>query len=164
MSKTNYTILLEDKIKEIVMIMRQMFKNIDNNIYNQLTEEYEEELLGLCRLIPSDWSKGVYASFSVAMDVIDSVDWSKIATTIDKHPEARIWFDIDVEQTFRNFLIERTHYSNKIKASVLKICQKFKPIFDGLNIMIKNPTPLLHRITILRETTQEHADILNKIM
>ena len=164
MPKTNYTKLLEEKVKEIILTMRQMFKNIDNHIYNQLTEEYEEELLGLCRLIPSDWSEGVYASFSVFMDVIDAMDWSKIATTINKYPKARIWFDVDVEQVFKNFLVERTQYSNSVKASVLKICEKFKPIFEGVNAMIKNPTPLLHRITLLRQTTQEHADILNTFM
>ena len=164
MPKTNYATLLESKISEIIMVMRQMFKNINNNIYNQLTEEYEEELLGLCRLIPSDWSEGVYASFSVFMDVIDAVDWSKIANTIDKYPKARIWFDIDVEKVFNNFLIERTQYSNGVKQSVLKICEKFKPIFEGVNEMIKNPTPLLHRITLLQQTSQEHADILNAFM
>lgn len=163
MPKPNYKLMLDNKIKEIIMIMRLMFKNIDNNIYNQLTEEYEEELLGLCHLIPSNWSEGVYSSFSVFMDVIDAIDWTKIATTINNYPKARIWFDIDVEQTFRNFLIERTHYSNSVKKSVLKICEKFKPIFDGINIMIKNPTPLLQRITLLRQTTQENADILNSL-
>ena len=164
MSKAvDYNKLLENKIREIIMVMRQIFKNIENDIYNQLTEEYEEELIGLCRMIPKDWSHGVYSSFAVFMDVVDAIDWSKIAKTINNHPNCRLWFDIDVEQMFNNFLVERTHYSNSVKASVLKICKKFKPIFEGINILIKNPSPLLTRISTIRMLTQENSDILKEL-
>lgn len=164
MPKINYSKLLEEKIREIIMTMRQIFNGIENKIYNSLTEEYEEEIIGLCRLIPSDWSQGVYSSFAVFMDVIDAIDWSKIATTINKYPKARIWFDVDVEALFKNFLVERTQYSDHVKSSVLQICEKFKPIFNGVNIMIKNPSPLLNRISLLKQISQENADILKELI
>ena len=156
----NYNELLAKKVREIVFNMRQIFKGIDNHIYNQLTDEYEEELVGLCRLIPTDWSRGVYSSFGVAWDVIDAIDWKKIASAIDKYPQARLWFDIDVRKVFDNFVLERTHYSPSVKSSVMKICDKFSPIFEGINVMIKNPAPLLSRISVIQQVSLEYGDVL----
>ena len=140
--------------------MRQIFKGINNKIYNSLTEEYEEEMVGLCRLIPSDWSHGVYNSFCICVDILDIIPWGKIAEIVDKYPLARDWFDIDTFKLFKNKIIARSKYPDEVKKRVLSLSERFFPVFQGVNELIKNPTPYLQRFTLLQQIEHENNDIL----
>ena len=162
--KTNYNNLLSEKVSEIILTMRQIFKGINNNIYNELTEEYEEEMLGLCRLVPKNWSRGVYYSFCVFMEVIDAIDWEKIATTIEKYPVARIWFDVDTFKLFKDKIIGRSEYPDDIKKRVMAITERFFPVFQGVNELIKNPTPYMNRFVLLRKLEHENENILKQLI
>ena len=157
---TNYNIMLGEKVAEIIVVMRQIFKGINNRIYNTLTEEYEEEMVGLCRLIPADWSRGVYHSFCIFMDIMDIVPWSKISAIVDKYPMSRDWFEMDTFKLFKNKIILRSKYPDDVKKRVLVLAERFSPVFQGVNELIKNPTPYLQRFTLLQQIEHENDDIL----
>ena len=159
-----YKKLLKEKIANIIGFLRSTYKDIDKNIYNQLGEEYEEEMLILAGMIPNDWIGGFYDSLEMVLDLVKCLDVSKLAETVERHSKARLWFTIDSHEIFMNQCVLNKGWGRQAEVAVANICKKFDPIFKAVDKLMANPGPVLKRIAILAAESHENNDILNNLM
>ena len=159
-----YKQLLKDKIASIFTFLRSTFKDIDKDIYNQLNEEYEEEMLMLAGLIPNDWIGGFYDSLTMALDLAGCVNVPKLAETVEKHSKARLWFSIDSYSIFMNQCVLNKGWGRQAEIATGNICKKFMPIFNAIDKLFANPNAVLKRIATIASGTEENSNILGNLV
>lgn len=155
---------LKNKISIIFTFLRNTFKDIDKDIYNQLNEEYEEELLILAGMIPSDWISGFYDTLEMVIDIASCIDVKKMADVIENHEKARLWFPIDSYELFMNNCVIDKGWGKQAEKAVENICNKFRPIFNAIDKLFANPNKVLRRISNFVSKTDENNDILNNLI
>ncbi len=161
---SEYKTKLKNKISIIFSFLREIFKGIDNRIYEQLNEEYEEEMLILAGMIPNDWIAGFYESLEMFFDLTACVNVRKLANAVIKHNKARIWFNINSHDIFMNNCVYGKGWSPDAVKAVENICIKFKPIFNAIDKLFSNPNNVLSRVADITENSNENEDILNCFM
>ena len=159
-----YKQLLKEKIASIFSFLRSTFKDIDKDIYNQLNEEYEEEMLILAGMIPNDWIGGFYDSLAMVLDLACCVDVAKLADAVEKHNKARLWFSIDSYTIFMNQCVLGKGWGRQAEIATGNICKKFKPIFNAVDKLFSNPSGVLKRIATIASETEENSNILGNLM
>ena len=159
-----YKSLLKERISSIVSFLRNTFKDIDKNIYNQLSEEYEEELLVLAGMIPKDWIGGFYDSLEMALDLFTCLDVDKLARVVEKHSKARLWFAIDSYSIFMNQCVIGKGFGRQAEMAVANICNKFRPIFNAVDKLFAHPNNVLKRIAVVAAESHENDNILDGLM
>lgn len=161
---SQFKTMLKDKISMIFSFLRNTFKDIDKEIYNQLNEEYEEELLILAGMIPKDWISGFYDSLELVLDLASCLDVKKMADVVETHGKARLWFSIDSYDVFMNNCVIDKGWGKQAEKAVENICNKFRPLFNAIDKLFANPNKVLKRIASLVSKTNENNDILNGLV
>lgn len=161
---SSYKTLLKSKISSIISFLRNTFKDIDKNIYNQLNEEYEEELLIMAGMIPSDWIAGFYDTIDMVIDIVTCIDVNKLSNVVNKHSKARLWFTIDSQSIFMNQCVIGKGWGRQAEIAVGNICKKFAPIFEAVDKLMANPGNVLKKIAIVASETNENENILDGLM
>ena len=160
----SYKQLLKDRISEIFNFLRSTFKGIDKNIYEDLSEEYEEEMLMLAGMIPNDWIGGFYDSLTMVIDLTKCLNVSKLAETVERHAKARLWFSIDSYSIFMNQCVLGKGWGRQAEIAVGNICNKFRPIFNAVDKLFSNPNGVLKRVAAITGETNENTNILDDLM
>jgi len=162
--KIDYKKEIKKKISILFDFLRNVYKGVDNEVYEDLNEEFEEELLILASLIPKDWISGFYDSVDLVFDLVKCIEPRKLADTISKHSKARLWFSIDSYNLFLcNFIYDKG-YTKQTEKAIANICDKFKPIFKAVDKLVQNPNGVLNKIALITAETSKHNDILNSFI
>lgn len=161
----NYKQLMTTKIKNVFNFLREVYKGIDNNIYESLNEEYEEELIALACLIPNDWMAGFYDSVDLVYDLFFCIDVSVLSDVVAKHSKARIWFNVDSYRVFLNNFIINKGYGSQVEKALTNVCNKLKPVFSAVDKLIANPNGVLQKIAMIASNNNnENNNVLNSFI
>ena len=163
--KVNYTQLLKNKVRELMRFMRAIYKGINNNIYEQLNEEYEEEMTVLIGMVPSDWCVGLHDSLNLVWDIAKSINVTKLADSVERHGRARFWFSINSFDIFyKNFVLKNEDISAQEAKATKNILDKLLPVFGAIDELVSRPEPYLRRIALLYEQQNDNNNILKGLM
>ena len=163
--KLNYTQLLKNKVRELMKFMRAVYKGINNSIYEQLNEEYEEEMVILIGMVPSDWCIGLHDSLDLVWDIVKTVNITKLADAVEKHGRARFWFSINSFNLFyKNCVLKNETVSAQEAKATKNILDKLIPVFNAIDEIVACPEPYLRRIALLYEEQNDNNNILKGFM
>ena len=161
MSRTTKPRQLVIEVQDALNYLRKLLVN-NSKILGKIDRSYEETILTELKLIPTQYDAEILDIIKVVKVFISNINFAGISSGLNSLPNAirnmLIPESVDTFGIFRKS-IEHIQMKPVDRARIINLVSKFRPLFQCVDELLKNPLDTFQKIGGLIGTDQEMADI-----
>lgn len=152
MSENDASIQLANEIVNLIKLLRIIYKDLNNDIYESLGKSFQKSVHGLVRLIPTDWSVGSLKCFHMLKGMASCIKYDKLAKVLHKDC-AVAWGNINSKEFVFDCMKGYCTISIEYEKAAENILSNFNPIFKAIDYIFGHEVIFVDRLAKIYKMT-----------
>ena len=152
---------LAKEITKFIKLLRCIYKDLNNDIYESLGKPFQKSIAGIVGLIPDDWTKGSLDCFLMLKDMCQCVDFCKLSEVLHKRC-ARVWGSINSKEFVIDCMRGYCTVSVGYERAAENILANFDPLFKAIDFIFGHEIVFIDRLAEISRISK-HDDPLGSM-
>ena len=145
MSEKNASIQLANELVDFIKLLRIIYKDLNNDIYESLGKAFQKSVHGLVRLIPSEWSIGSLKCYHMLKGMAGCINYEKLSKVL--HKECAVaWSSINSKEFVFDCMKGYCTISIEYEKAAENILSNFDPIFKAIDYLFGHEIIFVDRL------------------